>query len=159
MMKEHNIYVFSLPSHSTHHLQPADKALFKSLMHHWRKAGRTLTVKSGGKRLDRVLFMPLFAKAWKEAATPKNAHAGFRGSGFFPFNPRKIKKSLFIPSETTERPLADNTAGQDTADRDSSDGGSSDSSLQDFQGYTSHPLHDAVQPSTSSPSHSQPAPL
>ena len=74
------MYVFSLPPHTTHYLQPADRALFKSLKHFWRLEGRRVTVEGGGKQLDRALFMPLFSKAWKKAATPSNAQAGFCGS-------------------------------------------------------------------------------
>lgn len=87
IMKQNNVCVFALPPHTTHYLQPADRALFKSLKHYWRLEGRRITTESGGKRLDRALFMPLFSKVWKEAATPSNAQAGFRGSGIFPFNP------------------------------------------------------------------------
>lgn len=101
------MYVFSLPPHTTHYLQPADRALFKSLKHFWRLEGRRVTVEGGGKQLDRALFMPLFSKAWKKAATPSNAQAGFCGSGIFPLNPDKINKNLFMPSKTTERPFGE----------------------------------------------------
>ncbi|KAL2095647.1 hypothetical protein ACEWY4_007795 [Coilia grayii] len=39
LMKDNNVYVFSLPPHTTHYLQPADRALFKSLKHFWRLEG------------------------------------------------------------------------------------------------------------------------
>ncbi|KAL2095616.1 hypothetical protein ACEWY4_007764 [Coilia grayii] len=78
LMKDNNVYVFSLPPHTTHYLQPADRALFKSLKHFWRLEGRRVTRESAGKQLDRALFMPLFSKAWS-TATPENAQAGFRG--------------------------------------------------------------------------------
>ncbi|KAI4800022.1 hypothetical protein KUCAC02_016559 [Chaenocephalus aceratus] len=103
MMRENNVTVFSLPPHTTHYLQPADRALFKSLKHYWRLEGRRITRESGGKRLDRALFMPLFSKAWMKAATPLNGQAGFRGSGIYPFNPAKINENLFMPSQTSER--------------------------------------------------------
>ena len=59
LMKANNVCVFSLPPHTTHYLQPADRALFKSLKHFWRIGGRRVTRESGGKRLDRALFMSL----------------------------------------------------------------------------------------------------
>ncbi|KAJ4946242.1 hypothetical protein JOQ06_023910, partial [Pogonophryne albipinna] len=96
MMRENNVHVFSLPPHTTHYLQPADRALFKSLKHYWRLEGRRISRESGGKRLDRALFMPLFSKAWMKAATPLNGQAGFRGSAIYPFNPAKINENLFI---------------------------------------------------------------
>jgi uncharacterized protein affecting Mg2+/Co2+ transport len=47
LMKENNVCVFSLPPHTTHYLQPADRALFKSLKHFWRIEGRRVTRESG----------------------------------------------------------------------------------------------------------------
>ena len=35
LMKATNIHVMCYPAHATHHLQPADKSLFKSLKSHW----------------------------------------------------------------------------------------------------------------------------
>ncbi|KAL2104304.1 hypothetical protein ACEWY4_001172 [Coilia grayii] len=137
LMKDNNVYVFSLPPHTTHYLQPADRALFKSLKHFWRLEGRRVTRESAGKRLDRALFMPLFSKAWSKAATPENAQAGFRRSGIHPFNPDKIDKSLFMPSQTTET-VFDHACPTQEHD---------DDSFQVIPGHTPrHPLHDAVQP-------------
>ncbi|CAL8275209.1 unnamed protein product [Boreogadus saida] len=101
--------------------------------------------------------MPLFAKAWAKAATASNAMDGFGGSWIYPFNPARIKASLFTPSETTERhfqetlmdmpvdeasPAATPTHQQPAPDSPCH---------HDVQWYLmaqtpSHPLHDAVQP-------------
>lgn len=37
LMRKHNVHVMCYPAHTTHVLQPADKALFKSLKHNWHE--------------------------------------------------------------------------------------------------------------------------
>ncbi|XP_078019384.1 uncharacterized protein LOC144459386 [Epinephelus lanceolatus] len=167
MMRENNVYVFSLPPHTTHYLQPADRALFKSLKHYWKPEGRTVTRENGGKRLDRALFMPLFSKAWERAATSSNAQAGFRGSGIYPFNPAKIDDSLFSPSLTSERSIQEAPVdpvipapGTSTCHA-SHDNGNDDEDFSiplewNLQQSLYHPLHDAVQPAISTPQSSPP---
>ncbi|KAJ8392168.1 hypothetical protein AAFF_G00079740 [Aldrovandia affinis] len=39
LMKSRNAHILCYPSHTTHALQPADKALFRSLKHHWDQEG------------------------------------------------------------------------------------------------------------------------
>ena len=103
--------------------------------------------------------MPLFAKAWAKAATASNAMAGFRGSGIYPFNPARIKASLFRPSETTERPFQEtlvdmpvddaSTAATPTHQQPAPDSPCHHDVQWNLIAQTpSHPLHDAVQPVT-----------
>ncbi|KAL2103345.1 hypothetical protein ACEWY4_000213 [Coilia grayii] len=66
------------PPHTTHEMQPADKALFKSLKHHWNVA-------------------------WAKAAMVENAQAGFPATGMFPLNKNIIPEASYAPSKTTER--------------------------------------------------------
>lgn len=39
MIRKNNVHVFSPPPHANHYLQPADKALFKSLKHNFKLGG------------------------------------------------------------------------------------------------------------------------
>ncbi|KAF3856780.1 hypothetical protein F7725_017503 [Dissostichus mawsoni] len=167
MMRENNVTAFSLPPHTTHYLQPADRALFKSLKHYWRLEGRRITRESGGKRLDRALFMPLFSKAWMKAATPLNGQAGFRGSGIYPFNPAKINENLFMPSQTSERCFQETPVAPDEMlfpapatpchpphddNDDDDDVDSCHPHMWELLEQTPcHPLHDAVHPAISPP--------
>lgn len=164
MMKENNICVFSLPPHTTHYLQPADRALFKSLKHYWWLEGRRITRESGGKRLDKTLFMPLFSKAWLKAATPSNAQAGFRASAIYPFNPAKINENLFMPSQTSERSFQETPVDPEPATQchASPDAGEDEDfcHLQtwEMEQTSFHPLHEVVQPVITVPQHSLPHP-
>lgn len=93
------------PAHTTHALQPADKALFKSLKHHWDQEGRKWTRMMAGQKLSRMEFFAVFSRAWAKVATVENAQAGFRGTGMFPLNKDILPETAFAPSKTTERVL------------------------------------------------------
>ena len=105
LMKSRNVHIMCYPPHTTHALQPADKAFFKSLKHHWDKEGRMWTRLMAGQKLPKTEFFFVFRRAWEKAATVHNAQAGFRGTGMFPLNKEIIPDSVFGPSKTTERAL------------------------------------------------------
>ena len=103
LMKQHNVHPFCFPPHTTHCLQPADVALFKSMKHHWTSEGRKYMRQSGGKKPDKKQFFKLFQSAWNSAATVETAQSGFRQTGTFPVNRNAIPVEVFEPSKTTER--------------------------------------------------------
>ncbi|KAK0137432.1 hypothetical protein N1851_026357 [Merluccius polli] len=105
MGRSKNVHIMCYPSHTTHALQPADKALFKSLKHHWDQEGRKWTRMMAGQKLSRMEFFPVFSRAWAKAATVENVQAGFRGTGMFPLNKDVLPETAFAPSKTTERVL------------------------------------------------------
>ena len=105
LLKSKNVHIMCYPSHTTHALQPADKALFKSLKHHWDQEGRKRRRMMAGQKLLRMEFFPVFSRAWAKAATVENAQAGFRGMGMFPLNKDVLPETAFAPSKTTERVL------------------------------------------------------
>jgi len=67
MMKANNVHPVVLPPHTTHWLQPADKAFFKSLKSHWTKQGIEAVTKVGGRTLGKKSFFALFTPAWTSA--------------------------------------------------------------------------------------------
>lgn len=85
-MRKHNVGVLCYPPHITHALQPADKAVFKSLKYHWGEAGRKWSHLTAGMRFPKQNFFFLFSEAWSKAATVENAQAGFWAAGMFPLN-------------------------------------------------------------------------
>lgn len=108
-MKDNNVNVLGLPSHTTHYLQPADRAYFKSFKHYWRLEGRAVTKESGAD-LDRTLFLPVFSKASSKAATPSNAMAGCQGSGIYPLNSAHIMLPSLRQVKKTEKEHQDRPA-------------------------------------------------
>ncbi|KAJ8372885.1 hypothetical protein AAFF_G00275890 [Aldrovandia affinis] len=104
-MKKNYVHVMSYPPHTTHALQPADRALFKSLKHNWSEAGRRWNRQSCGMKLPKLQFFSVFTEAWKKTATVENAQSGFKATGMFPVNINAISADFFIPSTTMERAL------------------------------------------------------
>lgn len=80
-------------------LQPADKALFKSLKHNWYEERRKWIRRTAGQKLPQTLV----PQAWQKTATVENVQAGFRGTGMFPVNKNMILDNVYKPSITTER--------------------------------------------------------
>ena len=103
LMKANNIHPYIFPPHTTHWLQPADKALFRSLKAHWTNQGIMAVNRSGGKSLGKGGFFSMFTPAWTAACVAETAQAGFRGCGIFPVNRNAVPANAYAPSETSER--------------------------------------------------------
>ena len=106
LMASSNVQVMCFPSHTTHVLQPADVSLFKSLKANWTSEGLAFNREYGGRKPGRANFFRIFTPSWKNAATVANAQSGFRSTGLFPLDFSAIPKQVFLPSQTTERPLS-----------------------------------------------------
>jgi len=106
LMKDNNIVVFALPSHTSHILQPLDVVPFAVLKSSWNEEMRKFTRKTGGQSLTKPQFFSVFSECFKKAMTVEYAQAGFRRSGLFPVNPNAIPQAAYAPSKTTERPLS-----------------------------------------------------
>jgi len=103
LMKANDVHPFVFPAHTTHWLQPADKALFRSLKAHWTNQGIVAVNRSGGKSLGKHGFFSIFTPAWTAACVAETAQDGFRGCGVFPVNRNDVPASAYVPSETSER--------------------------------------------------------
>ena len=106
LMKDNNVVVFALPSHTSHILQPLDVVPFAVLKSSWNEQMRVFTRKTGGQALTKPHFFSVFNECFKKAMTVEYAQAGFRRSGLFPVNRNAIPLSAYAPSKTTERPLS-----------------------------------------------------
>lgn len=53
LMKVNNVYPVVFPPHTTHWLQPADKAFFKSLKSNWTRQDIEAVTKVGGRTLEK----------------------------------------------------------------------------------------------------------
>ena len=122
LMASNNVHVMCFPSHTTHLLQPADVSLFKSLKVNWTSEGLAYNRKSGGRKPGKSDFFQIFTPAWKNAATVANAQSGFRSTGLFPIDYCAIPKHIFLPSQTTERPLSATVSSVDATSLNSTGG-------------------------------------
>ncbi|CAG4982320.1 unnamed protein product [Parnassius apollo] len=93
--KDNDITLLSMPSHTSHYLQPLDRTVFKSLKTHFYEQCRLWLKQNPGRRITRLSFGRLLNKAWGKAASAENAIAGFKATGVHPFNPSAIPDYAF----------------------------------------------------------------
>lgn len=96
---ENQIIMLSMPSHTSHYLQPLDRAVFKSLKFNFYEQCRLWINQNTGRRITRLTFGTLLNKAWGKAASAENAISGFKASGVVPFNPGAIPDYAFFDSD------------------------------------------------------------
>ena len=101
----YNITMVCLPPHTTHYLQPLDRAFFKPLKVHYDNACRTFLSNHAGRQITKLQFGSLLSEAWGRAATPGTASNGFRACGIFPLNAAAIPDKAFMPSTVSHVPL------------------------------------------------------
>ncbi|CAG4948505.1 unnamed protein product [Parnassius apollo] len=78
--KDNDITLLSMPSHTSHYLQPLDRTVFKSLKTHFYEQCRLWLKQNPGRRITRLSFGRLLNKAWGKAASAENAIAGFKAT-------------------------------------------------------------------------------
>lgn len=99
-----NVSIILLPAHTSHELQPLDKAVFKSLKAAYYEQCRFWHLQHPGRALNKAAFSHVFTPAWNKCASRENAVNGFRATGIYPLNPHAVVDSAFAPSEPSERP-------------------------------------------------------
>lgn len=92
---ENDIVLISMPSHTSHYLQPLDRSVFKSLKNYFYEQCRLWLKQNPSRRISRLSFGALLCKAWGKAAAAENAISGFRATGVYPFNPDAIPDYAF----------------------------------------------------------------
>ena len=100
--KRNGIDMVSLPSHTSHRLQPLDVSCFKPFKVAFRAYKNMWSVNNHGAKVrkeDLANWMPL---ALKKALTTSNIKAGFRGSGIWPLNFQAMQSKMgpsrgFVP--------------------------------------------------------------
>ena len=88
--KEHHIDMISLPSHTSHHLQPLDIACFKPFKVAFRAYRDLWNIKISGKKCKKEDLAQWASLALQRAWTKKIIQSGFRGSGIWPLNPQAM---------------------------------------------------------------------
>jgi hypothetical protein len=96
---QNNITLCSLPSHTSHKLQPCDVTVFAPLKAAYRDQVDRLE-RGGVGTIGKQHFTCLCSPAREMAFTKKNVLTGWRASGLSPFNPDKVPTQ--IPKPVTE---------------------------------------------------------
>lgn len=97
---QNEIILISMPSHTSHYLQPLDRSVFKSLKYHFYEQCRLWLNQNPGRRITRLSFGTLLNKAWGKAASAENAISGFKATGVYPFNPEAVPDYAFSIQES-----------------------------------------------------------
>ncbi|XP_057330208.1 uncharacterized protein LOC130670746 [Microplitis mediator] len=100
------IYLYCLPSNTTHELQPLDKAVYRSFEPHWDAVVLLFLEQNRDKKLTKSRFNIILSKVWSKCMTQSNITSGFKATGLYPFNPNAIPETAFGPSAVTEVPAS-----------------------------------------------------
>lgn len=98
--KENNVILLCLPSHTTHALQPLDRAFFRPLKMYFAQEAKAWMVRCKDKKLTRYDVSKLIGRAWGKAATNANGVSALRSCGIYPFNPTAIPDHYFALSDS-----------------------------------------------------------
>ena len=95
MAAAEKIILFTLPPNTTHLTQPLDKGIFGPLKIAWRQVCHRFCSENPGRVVSVYDFSRLFSEAWSTSMTIRNAIAGFRVTGVYPFN----RQAIHLPAE------------------------------------------------------------
>lgn len=106
--ESNDVILLSLPSHTTHMLQPLDRSVFKALKSAYSTVCNNWLKANPSRKIGRLQFGQLLSEAWGKAASHKNAISGFEATGVYPFNPEEIPEYAFLAEseEIADHPAA-----------------------------------------------------
>jgi hypothetical protein len=107
---EENIHIIALPPHTTHLLQPLDKAVFGPLNRAYNEMCSEFLNENPLNQVNKWTFPGLFQKSWDMAVTSSNIKAGFKSCGIYPFDETVIPDRAFCPSEPSNKPIQQSSA-------------------------------------------------
>ncbi|KAF1983142.1 DDE-domain-containing protein [Aulographum hederae CBS 113979] len=93
MAKDNKVFILYLPAHTSHILQPLDLGVFGPLKTKYSQQLQKLATFTDGTDIKKNMFLALYKQARIEGLTSSNIKTGFRTTGIWPFNPRKVLKS------------------------------------------------------------------
>ncbi|XP_072389643.1 uncharacterized protein [Diabrotica undecimpunctata] len=102
--KENNINLLTLPPHTSHRLQPLDKAVFGPLKKYYSHGCQNWLLKNPGKRITIYDIAEILSDAYPLAFCPKNVVSAFKATGVFLFNDNIFNDDDFMASTVTDMP-------------------------------------------------------
>lgn len=118
--EDNNIAFVFLPPNSTHLCQPLDVAVFRALKQAWRsvlemwKLGVGSTKSSVDKQYFPILLRQVCVKLHEDGKFGDNVQSGFRKTGIFPLDPKKVLSKLPGSVCATDEDDNDNPAINDS---------------------------------------------
>lgn len=110
LAREYGIILLSLPAHTTHKLQPLDRAFFKSLKSYYNQACSSWLRNNPGQVIKQSNVSEIFGQAYYSSVRMDSAIHGFESSGLWPCNRFKIRDDEFIVEDEPQnetRPLSE----------------------------------------------------
>ena len=101
-MKEMNIHVMAIPTHTSHIAQVLDSTPFAQFKKLWQRYLSQWNFYTRANALPKNQFWEVFSPAWNRAMTVANIQSGFRKTGVYPVNFDAIDKAKFNPSIVTD---------------------------------------------------------
>ena len=92
--RENNIILYCLLEHASHLMQPCDLKLFSALKESWKQSVRDFQIANVGEFVTKAKFAGVFKSAWVRTCSLEIAIKGFRDSGLYPLDPRKVLGTL-----------------------------------------------------------------
>ena len=89
--------IVSLPSHTSHVLQPLDVSYFKPFKLAFRQIRDSWTLVNKGRIVEKQELCEWIAQALQKALSPKNIRSGFRKTGIWPLNSEVVSTQM-LPS-------------------------------------------------------------
>jgi hypothetical protein len=119
--------IISLPSYTSHALQPLDVSCFKPFKTAFRQTRDSWTLVNKGKRVEKQDLCEWTAKALLKSLNCKNIKSGFKKIGIWPLNPKAVAAQM-APSQGFEE-------GQESFDSNQVDYTSSGSDEEGGSGH------------------------
>jgi hypothetical protein len=82
--------LITLPSHTSHRLQPLDVTVFVPFKRAFRRYRDAWTLQNRGRGATKQILAQWVSAALKQALSEKNIQGGFRATGIWPLNPRAV---------------------------------------------------------------------
>ena len=98
LCRELGIFLYCLPPHASHLIQPLDVGFFSSLKYAWGKACENYKRSNPSVPITKYSFASVFREAWHDCVKPSMFIKAFKECGLCPFNPHAISKAKLLPS-------------------------------------------------------------
>ena len=101
---ENKVWVAWLPAHSSHATQPLDVGVFSFLKRRYRAHTDELALLTNADDLAKEDFLECYGRARSEALTIRNGRAGWKATGLWPVDVKKVLEYLTVATGAPEPP-------------------------------------------------------
>ena len=103
--RENDIVSLTIPPHTSHRLQPLDRAVYGPFKSYYNKAIDFWMRNNPGKTVKIYNIPALVNQTYLSAMTPRNIISGITSTGICPLNVDIFADAEFVPSKLTDKPI------------------------------------------------------